>query len=278
MKKAGTIQTAHLFPILHDKLMELLKSLSPKDWYKETACSGWNVKDLTAHLLDTALRRVALHRDGYLHHEGPDINTYQDLVHLVNRLNRDWIISSKRLSPQILIDMIEMVGEEQNQVLAALPPKEKAIFSVAWAGEEESKNWMDVAREYTERWHHQEQIREAVGTASIITDGLFPPLIDTFMRGLPHTFQNVEAEIGTSLKVIIPDMTDCVWFLVKQEKKWVLFEQHSTIPISEVYIPAHISWKLFTKGISQDMALKEIDIKGERSLGKKIMGMVSVIA
>jgi hypothetical protein len=33
---------------------------------------------------------------------------------------------------------------------------------VAWAGEAESKNWFHVARDYSEKWHHQQQIREAV--------------------------------------------------------------------------------------------------------------------
>ena len=44
-----------------------------------------------------------------------------------------------------------------------LPSHGRAIFSVAWAGESESENWFDVARDYTERWHHQQQIRDAVG-------------------------------------------------------------------------------------------------------------------
>ena len=36
-------------------------------------------------------------------------------------------------------------------------------FGVAWAGEERSPAWFDVARELTERWHHQAHIRLATG-------------------------------------------------------------------------------------------------------------------
>jgi hypothetical protein len=34
---------------------------------------------------------------------------------------------------------------------------------VAWAGEAESTNLFDTAREYTERWHHDMQIRSPLG-------------------------------------------------------------------------------------------------------------------
>jgi hypothetical protein len=61
------------------------------------------------------------------------------------------------------------------------------VFSVAWAGEAESKNWFHVARDYSEKWHHQQQIREAVGqTAELLTPALYRPLLDTLLRDLPH--------------------------------------------------------------------------------------------
>ena len=36
--------------------------------------------------------------------------------------------------------------------LQALKPFDKAIFSVAWAGQDESENWFHIAREYTEKF------------------------------------------------------------------------------------------------------------------------------
>jgi hypothetical protein len=43
----------------------------------------------------------------------------------------------------------------------SLDPLAPAAFAVSWAGEETSSNWFDTARELTERWHHQQQIRLA---------------------------------------------------------------------------------------------------------------------
>ncbi|HEX3202686.1 MAG TPA: hypothetical protein VHW42_12245 [Actinomycetes bacterium] len=32
---------------------------------------------------------------------------------------------------------------------------------VSWVGPDPAPNWLDVAREYSERWTHQQQIRDA---------------------------------------------------------------------------------------------------------------------
>jgi len=59
------IHTAHLFQILDDKLIELLRSLQPIDWDKPTLAKRWTVKDIAAHLLDTNVRSLAM-RDGHV--------------------------------------------------------------------------------------------------------------------------------------------------------------------------------------------------------------------
>jgi len=41
-------------------------------------------------------------------------------------------------------------------------------------------------RELTERWHHQQQIRQATGRAGIMTPELYHPALDCFMRRLPQ--------------------------------------------------------------------------------------------
>ena len=69
----------------------------------------------------------------------------------------------------------------------------QAPVSVAWAGEKHSINWFHIAREFTEKWHHQQQIRDAVGKPGIMTKEFFYPVMDTFMRGMPHRYRDVQA-------------------------------------------------------------------------------------
>src|SRR5947207_318056 len=56
------IFTAHLFPKVDGMLLELLRSLSPEDWEKQTVSPKWKVKDVAAHLLDTLLRGLSVAR------------------------------------------------------------------------------------------------------------------------------------------------------------------------------------------------------------------------
>ena len=158
----GPVNLVHLFPGLHRELMALLQSLDPADWMRSTTCALWSVKDIVAHLLDTCLRRLSFGRDGMDATPDHPITTYQDLVGFLNQLNADWIKAMRRLSPPVLIDLVDRAELELHHYLASLDPQEPARFGVAWAGEERSLNWFDVGREYTERWLHQQQIRDAL--------------------------------------------------------------------------------------------------------------------
>jgi len=155
------ILTAHLFPKLDGMLIELLRSLAPEDWEKPTVSAKWKVKDVASHLLDTPLRGVSIGRDGYVA-ESPGITSPADLAAFINRLNQEGVSVYRRLSPAVLIALMEVATKLLAEFHAARDPDAMAPFGVSWAGEEKSANWFDTAREFTERWHHQQQIRLAV--------------------------------------------------------------------------------------------------------------------
>src|SRR5262245_14968748 len=96
MSTLPPIDTLHIFPDVNGHLAERLRSLSPDDWHRPTMCSAWQVKDIAAHLLDTALRRLSLHRDGYA---SPNLRPGPGgLLPFLNRLNAEWTTAAYRLS------------------------------------------------------------------------------------------------------------------------------------------------------------------------------------
>jgi len=101
------ILTAHLFSKLDGMLIELLRSLAPEDWEKQTVSPKWKVKDVAAHLLDTPLRGVSMGRDGYVA-ESLKINSSADLAAFINRLNQEGVNVYRRLSPAVLIALMEV--------------------------------------------------------------------------------------------------------------------------------------------------------------------------
>lgn len=271
------IETLPLFPLLDKKLIELLRSLSEDDWNKPTLAKLWTVKDIASHLLDGNFRTISLLRDGYNGMSPGVINSYQDIVSFLNKLNGDWVTATKRLSPRVITDLLEETGNEYYECLENLKPFEKAMFSVAWAGEEESQNWFHIAREFTEKWHHQQQVREAVNKQGIMNREFFFPVMDTFMRALPHTYRNTEAKEGALVRIVLTEIGG-VWTIIRTKDKWNLFEEQSDSFTAQVKIPPTIAWKLFTKGIDKQTAERSIIFEGDHSLGKIVLNMVSVMA
>jgi hypothetical protein len=100
------------------------------------------------------------------------------LTTLVNRLNQEGVTVYRRLSPPVLIDMMKSVCKQYAVFHESLNPFDPATFNVSWAGEETSLNWFDTARELTERWHHQQQIRLATNRPGIMTPELYHPVLE----------------------------------------------------------------------------------------------------
>ena len=198
------VATIQLFAALDELLIELLESLSPEDWHKQTLAPDWKVKDVAAHLLDGNIRSLSSSRDGYKPDVSGSINSYQELVRYLNLLNRDWVSAMKRVSPQMLVALLSTTNALYREHLAQLDPFQKSIFPVAWAGESESQNWFHIAREYTEKWHHQQQIRHALGGSSpLFTKSFFKPYLETSLRALPYQLKSFKAEIGDTFSLLV---------------------------------------------------------------------------
>src|SRR5215472_18346051 len=105
------ILCAHLIRTVDEKLIDLLRSLTASEWDLQTVAPLWKVRDVAAHLLDTTLRKLSLVRDRW-YVEAVDIRSPQDLITLVNRLNREGVAVYRRLSPPVLIGMMKAACEQ----------------------------------------------------------------------------------------------------------------------------------------------------------------------
>ena len=270
--------TAPLLPIVDAHLVELLRSLTPAEWEAQTVASAWKVKDVAAHLLDTQLRKLSLVRDGYVPAPPLRFESNDEFVAFINQLNRDGVAVYRRLSPAVLIAIVEMASRESAAFHQSLDPMAEAVFSVTWAGEERSMNWFDTARELTERWHHQEQIRLATNRPGIMTRNLYYPVLDCFMRALPFTYRDRAGEAGTFLRFNVTGECGGSWYLYRDSDRWVQVEEPRGRQVAETTLPQGIAWRIFTKSIDRELALSQATITGDRDLGSHIMSMVAIIA
>jgi hypothetical protein len=173
--------------------------------------------------------------------------------------------------------MMKVAYEQSAGFHESLDPFAPAAFSVSWAGEATSLNWFDTARELTERWHHQQQIRLATNRPGIMTPDLYRPVLDCFMRGMPHHFRDVEAPSGAALLVEITGECGGFWCLSKGPAGWSLANAPSEDFAARVAIPEQLAWRLFTKGIDRDLAREQIEILGNHELGERVLHLTAIV-
>ena len=270
------ILCAHLMRRVDGKLIDLLSSLTPGEWDLQTVAPLWKVRDVAAHLLDTALRKLSIVRDA-CYVEQVNIGSPQDLIAFINRLNREGVTVYRRLSPKVLIGMMKEACEQSARFHESLDPFAPAAFAVSWAGEEKSLNWFDTAREFTERWHHQQQIRLATNRPGIMTPELYHPVLDCFVRGLPHLYRDVDVPEGTLLVLEISGECGGRWFLRKGPSGWGFVKPSDDTPASRVTIAQELAWRVFTKGIDRDSARAQIAVEGSRDLGERVLQLTAIV-
>ncbi len=239
----------------------------------------WRVRDVAAHLVDTALRRLSGGRDGYRPTgDRPPIAGYGDLVRHVGAIADQWVEASRSLSPAVLIDLLEHLEPQLHEYLRALDPQEQARVPVAWAGEARSANWFDVAREYTERWHHQMQIREAFGDAAIQRPNLYHPVLETFMRALPHHYRGVEAADGASVRLTVAGDAGGSWHLSRRESVWQLSLEPGPREVAFVEVRQESVWKILTRFGRETVPPEHVRVGGDERLARRFLTMVCIIA
>jgi uncharacterized protein (TIGR03083 family) len=276
MQQPQPILIGALFSDILDALLVLLSKLTDEQWAAPTVCPGWSVKDLATHLLGDDVGMLSRRRDSY-RHAGAPIAGWEELVAFINRQNAEWVEASRRISPRLLCDMLRLTGQQVSAYFQSLDPYALG-GPVDWTGPDRAPVWLDLAREYTERWHHQQQIRDALGQPGLTEPRYLAPALDAFVRALPHTYRNVQANEGSLVALRISGQAGRTWFLLREKSSWNLYLDATRPPDAEVVLDEDTAWRLFTKGIDKQQARAQAAIVGDQRLGSQVLDTVSVIA
>jgi uncharacterized protein (TIGR03083 family) len=277
MEPLTPLGTADLFPGLHKELITLLRGLSPEDWERPTIAGAWRVRDVAAHLLDGSLRKLSVYRDGHVLRPDNPIDSYGSLVGFLNRLNADWVGVAGRFSPRVLTDLLDWVGPQTAALVASLPPHGESIFPVAWAGEERSENWFDTGREYTEQWHHQAQIRDAVGAPGLFARRWLHPVIELSLYALPVAFGGLDAPEGTALTIEVTGEAGGTWSLVRSNGGWRLGRGAADRPAANARMDGDTAWRLLFNALSPEAARSRIEAEGDPVLLERLIATRGVM-
>jgi uncharacterized protein (TIGR03083 family) len=271
-----SVDTRQYFRPVGRALVELLEQLPEESWDRSTVAGSWLVRDVVAHVSDTALRRLSLHRDrSRPRAEGP--SGEREIATLVNQLNASFVAVARRFSSRVLTDLYRRASEGLADFFESLPFDGPAFFPVSWAGEAESAGWFDVAREFTEQWHHQAQIREAVGAAPLSDPAWLHAVLETSVRGLPHAFRDTPAPPGTEVRLQVTGASGGIWTLRRDADRWSIWQGGDSPAAATLSLSDRDAWRLLFNALSPDEAERAVHIRGDAGLAAPLLRARSVI-
>ncbi len=273
------IPTLHLFPGERGALLDVLADLTPEEWGRPTACPGWSVQDIAAHLLADDAGRLSRGRDGHSNPDfaaGLDISTLPGLIAAIDRQNALWVEAMRRVSPPLLIALLRLTGKQTASYFATLD-LDAIGGPVDWVGPEPAPVWLDLAREYTERWVHQQQIRDAVGRPGLQEPTWFAPVLSAFVRGLPRALGEA-GRPGETVLFTITGEAGGAWTARRGETRWTLAPGSVDAPTADVTLDQDSAWRLFTRGITPQLARQAAGLSGAPELTARALETVSILA
>jgi hypothetical protein len=268
------VKTSHLFLPLNRELVACLHGLRPADWEAPTSAGTWRVRELVAHLLHGDLRELSAKRNG--HPYGRPAPSFAELVGIIDADNADGVAFLATLAPGLLTDLVGFTGPKVARLFASLSPEGRAATNVAWAGESESVNWTDVGREYTERWHHQMQIRDAVGAGGLTERRWIAPVLRLSILALRRAYERLEVPVGTAVVLRVTGNYTHAWSVVQESSGWDVRDGASAKAAATVRLDAEVAGRSFFE-LPIPAGLPEIEVIGDEALARPVLSARSVM-
>ncbi|RDG33406.1 hypothetical protein DV872_04960 [Oceanispirochaeta sp. M1] len=271
------IETYSLFHEITEELISMLRGLNTEQWLAPTCYPSWKVKDIVAHLIQSGMGRLSVQRDQFsLHENSGPAPEFEDLSVMIDRFNTSWTDLLRPASPRVLLDFISVSERQLADFILEQDLHSEALYAVGWAGETVSENWFDLGREYTERWHHQQQIREAVAAAPLTDKKYLSPVIRLFMYSIPFWYRDIDAPDGCSLDINIKGESGGSWSLQRINSEWILKEE---ITESDMYITLSedTAWRFFTRSSSVESFRNKVEMSTENELLKNFMNVKAIM-
>lgn len=142
---------------------------------------------------------------------------------------------------------------------------------------------MDIAREYTEFWVHQQQVRDAVGRPGADRPELVRPVLDTFLRSLPHVLRAHARPDGTAVRVRVPGPAGGTWYAVRDGGRWRMADGGVVdLPAGGVAASVEMGhddlWRLATRGITVAEGRRRAVAAGDTVLVGAVTSLLAVVA
>ena len=131
--------------------------------------------------------------------------------------------------------------------------------------------WLDCARDFTEDWVHQQQIRDAVGIPGLLDAETMHWVLDTFLHAIPYTLHSQGYEDG-ALTIGVDGVGSWSW--LGAGGRWSRTEQTAPTVVS---VEADTLWRVAVRMIEPSEAMRRSGIQGDEGLAAAALQLVSII-
>ena len=202
-----------------------------------------------------------------------------ELVAFVNRMNAEWVAVARRLSPRVIVDLLEVTGPWVVDLFRATDP-----FAAGALGRElgrarttspigsTSAATTPSAGCTSSRFATRSARRPLTGRVWL------HPVLDLFVRALPFAYRETPAEAGATVGVTIEGEAGGDWSLRREEGRWRLYRGRAPDAAATVTMTDDTAWRLFSKGLKRDAARARVTIGGDQALGAVAVGALAVLA
>ncbi|MGH2736969.1 MAG: maleylpyruvate isomerase family mycothiol-dependent enzyme [Actinomycetota bacterium] len=277
LRPAARVDVLDLLVQERAEFVGLLRSLDDEAAATATACEGWTVKDLSGHLLGGDLFFLARNRDGF---EGPDpVSWPGDWAAFVAQLddhNERWVTTGRSFSLTLLCELLEFTGGLTSDFYAAVAPDAPGEV-VSWVGPDPAPWWLVAARDFTERWIHHQQIRDALERPGLNGPSFVRPVLAAMMHGVPPSYAGIEAEEGTTVAIDVSGRAGFSWAVRRDSETWNLYEGMSRDAAARVTLDQESAWRFLSRNLSAAAARKAAELEGPKKLTAPFFEAVAVI-
>lgn len=193
---------APLFGLERARLLDVLRALGPTEWGRPSPCPGWSVLGICVHLLGDDLSFLAWQRDEHLGTPAPAGLDEPKFVSWLDALQVEWVHAARRLSPRLVVDLLDWTDNQVAETVAAQDPSARTAC-VSWVSASPVPAWLDHARELSERWIHRQQILQALERPSDLRADLAEPVLNALRWTYPFRLASLHRAPGTTIGITV---------------------------------------------------------------------------
>ncbi|MGB5755862.1 MAG: maleylpyruvate isomerase N-terminal domain-containing protein [Acidimicrobiales bacterium] len=265
---------APLFEIERARLLGLLRELDPEAWQRPSPCPGWSVHGLVTHLLGDDLGLLSRRRDEYMGTPPPEGQSEAEFIDWLDELQMEWVRAGRRISPRLLVELLEWTGPHLIEVLGA-EDLTRRVAHVSWAGPDLSPVWLDQLRELSEYWIHRQQLLEALDRPVDLDPTLLHPILLGLRCALPYRLSQARLASEGAIEISVGEPIGARWTLVETDGEW---EFSTSLPeriVARVSVTADETWRLLTNNLGIGSGL--LDVTGDERLVAIILDTRAII-